>query len=931
MRQTDRWFIGRTLFSVTLAAALGIPLLAQDSPGGPANPSVPLALKPISLGFGNQIVGTSSAPLTVTILNVAPVPVAIESISTAEPFTETNNCPRVLRRGQNCTADVTFTPASGGTATGTLTIKPLIFRSVSASLSGNGEVLTSIGISPSQAAIPLGQSLQLTATGYFADGTQENLTDQVTWSSSNPNVIMVSNGTGLQGLASAVSSGIATVTGTFGKTGTGGNSTVGGLPTVSRFSYVANNDDQTISAYTVDAASGRWRDNGYYVGGVQPISLAIDPYDRWVYYVGYNQPYVYGFSINASTGVLTPLPPQSISGGVGPVQVVIDPLLGEYLYVIDEGGSSVEAFSIDPTSGALTQVGSAIPVGSEPFAGSMDVSGSYLYVLEYDAIYSFQVDRNTGSLTSTGSVATGPAPASIAVDQANGCIYEANMFSTVSVYSASPTNGALTPLAGSPFTVGGASLSSVLPENGFAFILDSGGNQVLSFPINPDCSLASAGSSFSSQGTTPVQAASDGTGYLYVVNEASDEVATFAANFTTGNLTYQWSTRARQSPISMGIGYGSTALTYLPKFVLMNQEFQMQAFSIDPSSGALALTATSPLTLGGGDFVTTDSTGSYAYDQESAAHISYVNGYSINQASGALTPISDVAIPIQTDAQVGLVSEPSGRWLYGIYFPIQFGGTTPPMEQFATSSGFLSNVGPCATCNQELSVSIDPTGRLFFAASADSAVTFEMGSIDPNLGTPTVLTDSPGVQGVTTAVDPRGRYLYVLGPGPAVDDYAINPLTPPSLTQVDSIPIDFDNPEIPMIDPTSQWLYVAGYYSAAAEILVAQFAINQVTGDLTQITNDAYVTNTCNTQQQLVCSTGGGVDWSGQFLYLGVSSGFSNVGGIFGFSIDQTTGALSSLPGGSPFSPSSIPTAVCDGALEYDTPNCFLGLTGTTQ
>ena len=42
---------------------------------------------------------------------------------TTGDFAETNDCPKTLAIGGNCTVDVTFTPTAKGTLTGNLSIK----------------------------------------------------------------------------------------------------------------------------------------------------------------------------------------------------------------------------------------------------------------------------------------------------------------------------------------------------------------------------------------------------------------------------------------------------------------------------------------------------------------------------------------------------------------------------------------------------------------------------------------------------------------------------------------------------------------------------------------------------------------------------------------------------------------------------------------
>jgi len=80
--------------------------------------------------------------------------------------------------------------------------------------------LGSITVTPTNQTMALGTKLQYTATGIFSDSTQVDLTKQVTWSSSNTGVAVISNGAQTKGLATAIGVGSTTIRATFGdKTG----------------------------------------------------------------------------------------------------------------------------------------------------------------------------------------------------------------------------------------------------------------------------------------------------------------------------------------------------------------------------------------------------------------------------------------------------------------------------------------------------------------------------------------------------------------------------------------------------------------------------------------------------------------------------------------------------------------------------------------
>jgi len=72
-------------------------------------------------------------------------------------------------------------------------------------------ILTSIQITPSDIDLPLGLTQQFTATGWFSDGSAQDLTNLVTWVSSSPHVVKI-NSNGLAVTAGAGASNITAAT-----------------------------------------------------------------------------------------------------------------------------------------------------------------------------------------------------------------------------------------------------------------------------------------------------------------------------------------------------------------------------------------------------------------------------------------------------------------------------------------------------------------------------------------------------------------------------------------------------------------------------------------------------------------------------------------------------------------------------------------------
>jgi hypothetical protein len=127
----------------------------------------------------------------------------------------------------SATAVATVSNAAGshglatGAAIGTTTV-----TATSGSVSGatgltvTAATLSALQVTPANPTIAKGTTQQFVATGIYTDLTTQDLTAQVTWSSSATTVATISNAAGTQGLATAVAQGGATITAThLGVTG----------------------------------------------------------------------------------------------------------------------------------------------------------------------------------------------------------------------------------------------------------------------------------------------------------------------------------------------------------------------------------------------------------------------------------------------------------------------------------------------------------------------------------------------------------------------------------------------------------------------------------------------------------------------------------------------------------------------------------------
>jgi hypothetical protein len=142
--------------------------LADDAPDSPESTSLTgigvgsgpaVTISPTSLTFATQLVNTTSAPQTVTLTNVGNGPLSITSIIAAGNFAETNNCGTTVAAGASCTINVTFTPTTVNTRTGSITVTDNAPGSPQVvSLTGTGTYVTYTPASLSFGTVSVGQS-----------------------------------------------------------------------------------------------------------------------------------------------------------------------------------------------------------------------------------------------------------------------------------------------------------------------------------------------------------------------------------------------------------------------------------------------------------------------------------------------------------------------------------------------------------------------------------------------------------------------------------------------------------------------------------------------------------------------------------------------------------------------------------------------------
>ena len=286
-------------------------------------------------------------------------------------------------------------------------------------------------------------------------------------------------------------------------------------------------------------------------------SSSTAPTLAFVYVVGQGDNSVHALA-EKSTGDLQPLSISTFLTTPRPVSIALHPSKN-FLYVPNLLSNTVAGFGVDHATGVLTPIGTALPptpvcvsvaVCSNPIAAAVNTGGQFLFVLNQgsaspavpSSISVFSIDQTRGLLTAVSgspfafASLAAPNPQFMAISPTQGFLYVSNgSAGNISAFAIG-TNGTLTELGGSPFSVGASATAAGLaidPKGQFLYAADSANNKIASFNVAGG-PLAAVGSV--PAGTKPVAVAVDSTStFVYSANQGSNDVSAFKA--ASGALT----------------------------------------------------------------------------------------------------------------------------------------------------------------------------------------------------------------------------------------------------------------------------------------------------------------------------------------------------------------------------------------------------------
>jgi 6-phosphogluconolactonase (cycloisomerase 2 family) len=365
------------------------------------------------------------------------------------------------------------------------------------------------------------------------------------------------------------------------------------------------------------------------------------------------------------------------------------------MWVATAGDQMVRSYSINLTSGAVSQVGNAVVTGVQPQAMAITPDGKTLFIADSGdssiSAYSVNSDGTLGTPVNTPS--SGQLPVALAIDPTGKFLFAADQQSgDVSAYTISSTSltaiGVVsTQTPGSP--VSAPSALTVSPTGNFLYVANSATNQVLGFSYDSNGALtpllsanpnpcgtgapgycvqvgtSPAGLAFSRCAgvttATAVCATADGNN-LFVSNAGSNEISIFSACIQTSTTCA--TPNGKLTPLSSGFPVaaccGPTMFMVDPAadfvYVLEHGSAQVGQFRYSPVTGALtplspAFASTGAAPFSGGISANTSNSNWVFVTNTGASSISgfnVVSGKLIGLSSGPiLVPGQPTAILVR--------------------------------------------------------------------------------------------------------------------------------------------------------------------------------------------------------------------------------------------------------------------------------------------
>ena len=561
--------------------------------------------------------------------------------------------------------------------------------------------LTSISVAPVNLALHIGSTRQYIATGSYSDGSQQDITASVTWSSAATTVASINNTAGSNGIATAISAGSTTIT---AASGTLSGSATLNVTSVTLVSIGVTPAVPSIAKGTTQqfTATGVYSDNSTKNLTALVTWHAVNPAVASITTAlgsgglatgvapGTTQITATLGGVVGSTNLKVTAPPTLVSIDVTPATATIRinaaqqyTATGHYSDLTTQdittsvtwnsGTTATATISNAAGSNGLatglaqgtTLINAALgAINSNANPATLTVAAPFAYAANFlsDNVSQYLVGLD-GTLTAigTGTVAAGANPYALAVDSSSKYVYVANfrqpgnLATTISQFAIG-ADGSLTGIGtGSVAAVGdGPNGITVNPTGTYVYTANFGTNDISRYSIGAGGALTFVATVAAGAGPASIALNPTGT-FAYVANYIGGNVSVYSVSAADGSLTLLGTAAAGSHPNTVIVD-PSGRFVYVPN----NGDGTVSQYSID-AVGTLAQIAPAVVAGTGAWSVTIDSAAHNAYvANRNAATVSH---FTIDVTTGALSLLNTLSLPAGT-GPTSVAIDPTGVFAY---------------------------------------------------------------------------------------------------------------------------------------------------------------------------------------------------------------------------------------------------------------------------
>jgi len=499
-----------------------------------------------------------------------------------------------------------------------------------------------------------------------------------------------------------------------------------------------------------------------------------------------------------------------------------------------------------PKSVAITLVSIVLAI---PGISAFAQTSRFAYVADFGpAIEGYTVNPATGQLRHVGStpVAGGFIPEGLALHPTGRFLYLSDFTAThvVVAYVVNQATGSLTAVPGSPFSTGGngfgCACSSDLvftPDGRFLYASDDASNLVAAFSVNPTTGVLTTvpGSPFPAGNSPEGLVINSGGEFLFEADQgtaiATSTISVYRINSSSGAIT-----PVAGSPFpDQSLYTVSLELTPSGNFLYVGHNVTnggISAFAVNTTTGSLTSVPGSPFAIGEVAFFwgfVIDATGHFLYSLDD--NNSRVELFTINSKTGALTEVAGSLLPTKQFAN-SITMDSAGKFIYVSNGP----STSLSLFSVDHTTGKLSvlesvDSGAAGVfiklANGPRAVSYIP--KFAYVANQGSGSLSEY-AIDSTTGAQTVVGSKSDNHPVALTAAPEGKFVYAANGNSTISGYKMNPSTG-VLNSVAGSPFGGVNQPVAAVSYAAQGFEMLATANAG-DNTVALFTIDQTTGAL---------------------------------------------------------------------------------------------------